>query len=68
MPMADLKLKIEENSIDNRKSEIGNILETPKSGQGAKCPDRFLAKSGYFLSSNLLGVTPAPQYSLNLTT
>jgi hypothetical protein len=35
-----------DRSACNVKSTIKNIPETPNSGQGAKCPDRFLAKSG----------------------
>jgi hypothetical protein len=31
--------------IANRQLAIGNVLETPKGGQSAQCPDRFLAKA-----------------------
>jgi len=33
------------NQIGNRQLAIGNILETPKGGQSAQCPDRFFAKA-----------------------
>ncbi len=43
-------------------------VETPKRGQSAQCPDRLITKKAADSSSIFLGVTPAPQYSLNLTT
>src|SRR5258705_1463068 len=54
-----------QSQIKNQKSKV--ILETPKRGQSIECPDRLFRKKRLFLQSNFLGVTPAPQYSLNLT-
>ena len=33
------------DQIGNLQLAIGNVLETPKGGQSAQCPDRFLAKA-----------------------
>jgi hypothetical protein len=52
-------------AIENQKSKF--TLKTPKRGQSAQSPDRLFRKKRLFLQSNFLGVTPAPQYSLKLT-
>src|SRR5258708_11421984 len=54
-----------QSQIKNQKSKF--TLKTPKRGQSAQSPDRLFRKKRLFLQSNFLGVTPAPQYSLKLT-
>src|SRR6185503_1900799 len=53
-----------------RKSEINNprYLKTPRRGQSAESPDRFIVKKRLISRRFCFGITPAPQYSLNLTT
>jgi hypothetical protein len=51
----DFGLRIEESSdcfsIRIPQSEIrNNVIETPKRGRGAKCPDRFMPKRLIFLA------------------
>jgi hypothetical protein len=66
--IADLELAnaLRQRKIRNQKSK--NYLKTPRRGQSAECPDRLITKKAADFSSNFFGITPAPQYSLNLTT
>jgi hypothetical protein len=68
LPISD-RASIEERNWFKRRLSIRNENgpETPNRGQSALCPDRLFTKSGSS-SSIFLGVTPAPQYSLNLAT
>jgi hypothetical protein len=58
------------NSDWQTESAFGSrkCLETRRRGQGAECPDRFITKKRLIARRFFFGITPAPQYSVKLTT
>lgn len=67
-PIADLLEPSPVSPFGNLHSATGNNAGDAKSRSERTMPRPLICKKAAYFSSNFLGVTPAPQYSLNLAT
>jgi lauroyl/myristoyl acyltransferase len=56
-----------DSQADRWQLKVKKALKTRKRGQGARCPDRIITKSGYVFVKFFGSNASALQYSLNLT-